>query len=106
MRQQRFRAEWISASGSLGLLPPPLWGRAGEGGRCCCVRCLRQLLPPPPPPPPPPPRALPPPATAGCGLARFRQDQSDQPRQAGVGWGGERTECAATVLRRADRDMH
>jgi hypothetical protein len=37
--------------GILGLLPPPLWGRAGEGGGCCRVRRVRQLLPPPPTPP-------------------------------------------------------
>ena len=41
----------VIASGNGGLLPPPLWGRAGEGGRCWCTRCVRQLLPPPPTPP-------------------------------------------------------
>ena len=39
------------SNGKLGLLPPPLWGRGGEGGRCCFTRCVRQLLPPPPTPP-------------------------------------------------------
>jgi hypothetical protein len=39
------------------------------------------------------------PSPAGCGLARFRQFKSDQPRQAGVGWGGEHTECAAAIWR-------
>ena len=37
--------------GKLGLLPPPLWGRGGEGGSCCCASCVRQQLPPPPTPP-------------------------------------------------------
>ena len=37
------------AGGNGGLLPPPLWGRAGEGGRRCCTRYLRQLLPHPQP---------------------------------------------------------
>src|SRR5258708_33324817 len=34
-----------------GVLPPPLWGRVGEGGRCCRTSCVRQLLPPPLTPP-------------------------------------------------------
>ena len=33
----------ISSCGRLGLLPPPLWGRAGEGGSSCFARCVRQL---------------------------------------------------------------
>jgi hypothetical protein len=35
----------------LGVLPPPLWGRDGEGGSRCVTRCVRQLLPPPLTPP-------------------------------------------------------
>src|SRR6185503_19882174 len=34
-----------SSCGKTGLLPPPLWGRCGEGGSCCFTRCVRQLLP-------------------------------------------------------------
>src|SRR5262249_44458349 len=35
----------------LGLLPPPLWGRGGEGGGAVMhERCLAQLPPPPTPP--------------------------------------------------------
>src|SRR6266508_799541 len=33
-----FRRSGISASGQLGLLPPPLWGRGGEGGDACWQR--------------------------------------------------------------------
>ena len=40
-----------STSGNGGLLPPPLWGRGGEGGRSCDASGVRQLLPPPPTPP-------------------------------------------------------
>ena len=36
---------------TLGALPPPLWGRAGEGGGCCRTDRVRQQLPPPPTPP-------------------------------------------------------
>ena len=43
--------EWNQSCGKLGLLPPPLWGRAGEGGSCCFARSVRQLPPPPPTPP-------------------------------------------------------
>src|SRR6478752_8197355 len=35
----------------LGVLPPPLRGRGGEGGSGCCTRCMRQPLPPPLTPP-------------------------------------------------------
>jgi hypothetical protein len=35
----------------LGVLPPPLWGRGGEGASCCCTSRVRQLLPPPLTPP-------------------------------------------------------
>src|SRR5215475_11068423 len=35
---------------TLGVLPPPLWGRVGEGGGSCCARCAKQ--PPPPLTPP------------------------------------------------------
>src|SRR5260221_664308 len=35
----------------LALLPPPLWGRVGEGGRCCCTRRVHRLRPPPLTPP-------------------------------------------------------
>ena len=34
-----------------GLLPPPLWGRVGEGGSCCCSNGINQLSPPPLTPP-------------------------------------------------------
>ena len=44
----------MSSCGELGLLPPPLWGRAGEGGSSCFARCVRQLPPPPPHPNPNP----------------------------------------------------
>src|SRR5262245_9124155 len=37
-------------SNKLGLLPPPLWGRVGEGGSCCSPRSTQ--LPPPSPAPP------------------------------------------------------
>ena len=40
----------ISSAGGLGVLPPPLWGKGGEGGRCCCAGCVRQFAIPPQPP--------------------------------------------------------
>src|SRR3954454_5118831 len=69
--------------------PDLRWGRAGEGGRSYGAKLH-----------PPTATPTPNPSPAGCGLARFRQYESDQPRQAGVGWGRERTECAATPVRR------
>ena len=63
--------------------PDLRWGRAGEGGRGYGAKLH-------------PPIATPNPSSAGCGLARFRQYESDQPRQAGVGWGGEHTVRVAT----------
>src|SRR5260370_41535279 len=63
------------------MLPPPLWGRGGEGGRCCCTKRVHRLRPPPPTPTPNP-------SPAGCGLARFRQILSDQ-TPAGRGLVGE-----------------
>ena len=39
------------AGHGLGVLPPPLWGRSGEGSRRRVTRCVRQLLPPPLTPP-------------------------------------------------------
>src|SRR5436309_150138 len=39
----------ISLSGNLGVLPPPLWGRAGEGGRSFGQRSRGKLRPPPQP---------------------------------------------------------
>src|SRR5260370_13396727 len=41
----------ISASGTLGLLPPPLWGRAGEGGDTY-INVAAMISRPPPPTPP------------------------------------------------------
>jgi hypothetical protein len=32
MQMMRFARSEICASSELGLLPPPLWGRGGEGG--------------------------------------------------------------------------
>src|SRR5262245_37312666 len=32
---------------TLGVLPPPLWGRGGEGGGCCGTRCVKQTATPP-----------------------------------------------------------
>src|SRR5437867_11426946 len=39
----------IRLSGNLGVLPPPLWGRAGEGGRSFGQRSRGKLRPPPQP---------------------------------------------------------
>src|SRR5262249_34601296 len=51
--QRRFQACrncWVRAGNGLGLLPPPLWGRGGEGGGAVLLHsCLAQR---------PPPRAL------------------------------------------------
>src|SRR4051794_35361771 len=97
--------KWIRTSGNGGLLPPPRapglpgsrfilrksgrpdlrWGRAGEGGRSYGAKLH-----------PPTATPTPNPSPAGCGLARFRQYESDQPRQAGVGWGREHTVRVAT----------
>jgi hypothetical protein len=65
--------------------PDLRWGRAGEGGRSYGAKVH-----------PPTATPTPNPSPAGCGLARFRQYESDQPRQAGVGWGGEHTVRVAT----------
>ena len=44
---------WAIGTGRLfGLLPPPLWGRVGEGGVAVSLRALSTRLPPPPPAPP------------------------------------------------------
>src|SRR5689334_18248844 len=50
------RSKWAVVArscrlGELGVLPPPLWGRVGEGGSGFFTGCVRQLLPPPPTPP-------------------------------------------------------
>ena len=71
--------------------PLPLVG----GGSCWFARCVRQHLPPPQPLPSRL-RACPLPAS----------NESDQPRQAGVGWGGERTECAGGALLTSAPDSH
>src|SRR5258707_6907921 len=49
------------ASGGLGLLPPPLWGRGGGGGVVVARGAGSNIDPHPQPLP-----------TAGCGLARLR----------------------------------
>src|SRR5262249_29408723 len=43
----------LGESGKLGLLPPPLWGRAGEGGGEFGTIGASIARPPPPPPTPP-----------------------------------------------------
>src|SRR5262249_30227856 len=40
-----------SSCNRLGLLPPPLWGRGGEGGRCCCASYVHNSTPTPNPSP-------------------------------------------------------
>src|SRR5215831_10517210 len=74
-------------SGELSLLPPPLWGRVGEGaGAHGKRRCVNLATPTPSPSP------------AGCGLARFRQIlKRPNPGKPGFGWGGECTEYAALL---------
>src|SRR5262249_4970739 len=68
-----------SASRRLGALPPPLWGRVGEGGGCCST-------------------------TRVSGLARFRQNQNARAVAGGDSGGeGERTECAALFSRQTKR---
>src|SRR6476620_4205887 len=47
----RGSAERIGASGALGLLPPPLWGRGGEGGGAFGNVGAPIARPPPPTPP-------------------------------------------------------
>ena len=37
----------VTARREFGLLPPPLWGRAGEGGSCWCANCLNKRDPHP-----------------------------------------------------------
>ena len=106
-RKARIRRDGPNSSGKLGLLPPPRapglpgsrlilrksgrrdlrWGEGWGGGSSCCVRCVRQLLPPPPTPPQP-----------AAGLPASGKYKADQPRRAGVGWGGEHTEYAAILL--------
>jgi hypothetical protein len=74
-------------SHEVGVLPSPLVGRAGEGGRCCCARRVRQLLPPPPTPP-----------QTQVGLARLAQDNV-RPGQARGAWGrGADRVCGSRAL--------
>src|SRR5262245_23802805 len=42
---------WIGARNNLGLRPPPVWGRAGEGGRGCCTEGVTNYDPHPQPSP-------------------------------------------------------
>src|SRR5262249_4637046 len=63
----------ISASGKLGLLPPPLAGRGGERVACAIYLCA---CPPPCPPPPP---------GGGDDVARIRQHLAGR---------NKRTHCA------------
>ena len=72
---------------------PPCGGGLGRGVVVMAQSCIRQLLPPPPTPPQP-----------AAGLPASGTYESDQPRQAGVGWGGEHTVRVATVLHPTERD--
>ncbi len=47
----RFRVCWPRSLRKFGVLPPPLWGRVGEGGRAA-LQCQCLTAPPPPPTPP------------------------------------------------------
>ncbi len=68
-----------SSHGRLGLLPPPLWGRAGEGGGACATQAPHLATPNPNPSPP------------QVGPARLAHADAE-PGQARVRWGGGRTE--------------
>src|SRR6516165_7081097 len=86
--RERGRVKWGQCSSELGLLPPPLWGRGGEGGDAVRSRWrhLRRIALPPPPTPPQPAAGLP---------ASGRILKWPNPGRPGFGWGGEHTEYAA-----------
>src|SRR5467141_2485084 len=69
------------------LLPPPLWGRVGVGGRGV-VAPLRRLFRPPPPTPPQPNLAIarvrPPNKATEIGRSRFRLGEGG--RRAAPSW--------------------
>src|SRR4029077_17494445 len=95
--KKRIPLKWKRfASGNGGLLPPPLWGRAGRGlvvvSRTASANCY-----PHPQPLPSRLRACPLPATI----------KLTNPGEPGlVGGEGSRTEYAATVLRRSSAECH
>ena len=55
MRMMPSFARGESTSGELGLLPPPLWGRVGEGGDADEIMMAPPAQEPRYPPPPTPP---------------------------------------------------
>ena len=56
------QVQTVAGADKFGVLPPPLWGRVGEGGGAVRQHWRHDLATPTPNPSP-----------AGCGLARFRQ---------------------------------
>ena len=73
----------VSTSDELGLLPPPLWGRGGEGGGAMTHQRRLACTTPTPNPSP-----------AKVGFARLRPSKMPNSGKPEFGWGGERTELA------------